>query len=371
MKKAYKYIALIIIILAVNIIGLKGENQIVVATANDNKTIKEAIAAYKKNSLSCQKVEAEQKLNISIYLQYKNNLKQYKDQIEKFQGDTKEFQNLLKAYEECLLNVNLYEYYQKNSDKMIAENQSKEIYNFLQDFLMIPVYKANIKYYKELIKELKEELVIAEAKFKQGYFTTLEVERIKSKIKTEEANLNAIEGEQSSLEAKINMEISLTGKSGFSLYKLAPIQKKDKYVKAYLTDSPLLFQKQKEKAYTVYRENVTKKVNDSSSYIEKADNNLKIIDIEMKQYKNQIESTVTGFTVTYNNIASQLIAKEEEIKVINLEITNYEKLYQKGRIQKLELTKSSTEKARLEYEKMVLLYKQNMVYYGLHYHILE
>lgn len=371
MKKVCKYIFLLILIGVACFSNLKGESQIIVAETNNTEIVNEVIESYKKNSLSYQRIEMEQKLNISTYLEYKNNLKQYEEQIVKAQGEAETIENLKKAYEECLLNVNIYEFYQNNSGKLIVENQNKEMYNFLQDFLKLPVYKANIKYYKELIKELKDELSITEYKYKKGYATELEVKSLKSTLNTEMANLNSIEGELLSLQAKINMDTGLTGEYDFSLYKLTPIQREEEYLNEYFADSPLLFQEQKEKAYTTYKENVTNKLKDSSIYIEKADNNLILIGIEKKQYKNKITNTVSGNIVSYNNMSQQLNNKKEEIKVLNLKISSNKKLYKKGKIQKLKLTKLSTEKAKLEYEETLLLYKQNMAYYALEYHIVQ
>ncbi len=341
------------------------------AMAGTQEAVNQIVDLYKNNSPEFLKIKNEQELNYSNYLEYKENLAYYQEQINNSRGNTSAIENLKKAYDECLLNVDTYEFYQNNLDKITEENQKKDIYNFLTEYLKCPIFQANIEYEKSIIKELKEELNIIKTKYRKGYAVSVDVKQAKTKLASEEAKLKEIQGQKDILKMNICSELGLTQLNDFSLSQVNVIKNETDYQKEYESSMTLLFLEEQQKAYTIYKDNISKDVTETQIYVDKADENLKLLEAKKTILKNSNLQTISKLKNTYNIIGIQLASKEDELKNIAQKIKSNAVLYRKGKINKIELMKLDVEEKKLEYEKVELLYQQNITFYALEYNILE
>lgn len=366
-EKGLKYIKYFILIITLSILGiLFVGNRYVKA---DSNYYEEILKAFKENSIEYKKTQLELQKNILAKDDYQRLLDKCQKNINAT-GDPATIEDLTKQYEDYLLQQNISTYYVENGEKWVDENNRIQIYNFLSDYLQIPVLNEKIKYSKTIIKELNGTLKIVKAQNKLGYATKLNVDDIQTKIETEKANLTTTEGELKLLQLQLCNKLGKTSIESFTLNKVVGIKKQEEYVENYKNNNnTLLYTEAQIKAYTTYKENMLAKGETYTKYANKADIEKQLLDLQKQKYTSELPIKIAESLISYQNESSQLVAKDKEISNVALKIKNTQTLYKKGKAKKIDVTKLMTEEAKLNYEKVEILYKLNTAYFKLFYNI--
>lgn len=368
-KKNIRYIKYIIMLLtlSVSMVFLIPCRNI---KAYSNNNYEDVIIIFTGNSIDYKLSELEFQKNIFAKNEYQHMLDRYGEQIVKAQGDADTLENLTIEYEDSLLQLNLYTYYEENREKWIEENYRIQKYHFISDYLQLPVLRAKIDYSKAVLNELNEIMNIIEVQFDLGYATTLDLDNIQTQIITEEASLKTTEGDFNLLHQQIYEELGKTNIDILALNKVQGLKTQEEYVQNfYNNNTTLQYLQTQVKSYSTYKEDMETKGEAYEKYVLKADNELQILNLKIQKYESDLSINILKSLISYQSASSQLEAKEKEIENLKLKIKNKQYLYRKGKVQKIELTKLNTNMVKLSSEREYILYKQNIAYYELFYSI--
>lgn len=220
--------------------------------------------------------------------------------------------------------------------------------------------------------DLSDTFKIVQAKYDLGYAVKSEVNTAALNIRNEEDNLKGYKEEYEILKLKLCRDLGVQVIESFPLHEAYEIKTQQEYIEEYSSNNlTLKYLETQKNAYETYTEDMKFKGETYEIYLEKANTQIELLDIEKDQYNANLPIYLKGLIDSFHSEKEKLISKKEELSNLKLKISNYNQLYQKGKIQKMELTKLNTKEAEINYDITNVLYNLNINYYKLYYNIYE
>ncbi len=332
----------------------------------------DTLGEFTQSSIEYQQTELELQKYLYAIPEYQHSVERYKERMNQVNMDSETLEDVTAEYENSMLQVNIYSFYEKHGDIWLDEKLRNLKYNFLSDYLQLPVLQTKIDYYDALLSEYNDTLKITQALNHSGYATKLEVEKVKTLIVNSKTNKKAAEDELDYLKLKVGNQLNDPNIHIFSLSKISTVNKLEDYIESYSkNNTTLLFLEKQVKAYELYKTNMESRGEVYIKYVNKSDIELKLLALKQQQYKLQETLSINKTYHSFQNQPFLLEAKDAEIAYTKLKKKEKQLLYKKGKAKKIEITQLNTELEKLTYERESLLYQQNMSYYTLLYNIVQ
>lgn len=228
-----------------------------------------------------------------------------------------------------------------------------------KDCLQVLLYDSQLSYISLQVSELQDKLEIEQAKFSLGYTTSISVDDINSKLLSKQTEYDTIQSQQEILKEKIQ----LNGED-YSGYELSCSYSKisDDYYNEFINNSTQRkYYDNQITSYTTYLSALSA----LGENYKTAQLQIDLAGLNEQQYENDLKIYTKQMVSAYNNTVSQIEAKDAEISVCEKKIQSYQLLYEKGKIQKIQLTELITQSEQLKYEKQNMIYRLCLIDYIL------
>lgn len=360
--------SLSMVLLSLSNISLNGT----IGNAKSITNYEDILGEFTQSSIEYQQTELELQKYLYAIPEYQHSVERYKERMNQVNMDSETLEDVTAEYENSLLQVNIYSFYEKHGDIWLDEKLRNLKYDFLSDYLQLPVLQTKIDYYDALLSEYNDTLKITQALNHSGYATKLEVEKVKTLIVNSKTNKKAAEDELDYLKLKVGNQLNDPNIHIFSLSKISTVNKLEDYIESYSkNNTTLLFLEKQVKAYEIYKTNMESRGEVYIKYVNKSDIELKLLALKQQQYKLQETLSINKTYHSFQNQPFLLEAKDAEIAYTKLKKKEKQLLYKKGKAKKIEITQLNTELEKLTYEREYLLYQQNMAYFTLLYNIVQ
>lgn len=253
-------------------------------------------------------------------------------------------------------------YYLKNREQLFSKREEENKYKIRSNILTVQKYEHQEKYLQALKDEIEAKIKAENGKLELGYTTESSVEELKLQLQETKLQIETVQEQQKQYKEIIKIYggeyVPIAISEDISALT-------DDYVTKFLQDNlQIKYYENQIKTYQEYLDENEKAKNFKEIQIQRD-----LVELDKKQYEADLRVYVKEKMLQYETIFRNITQVNDEIALIEEKIQADKILFDNGKITKIQIIELETEREKLKYEKMCLIYDADCIRYVLEYKI--
>ena len=253
-------------------------------------------------------------------------------------------------------------YYLKNREQLFSKREEENKYKIRSNILTVQKYEHQEKYLQALKDEIEAKIKAENGKLELGYTTESSVEELKLQLQETKLQIETVQEQQKQYKEIIKIYdgeyVPIAISEDISALT-------DDYVTKFLQDNlQIKYYENQIKTYQEYLDENEKAKNFKEIQIQRD-----LVELDKKQYEADLRVYVKEKMLQYETIFRNITQVNDEIALIEEKIQADKILFDNGKITKIQIIELETEREKLIYEKMCLIYDADCIRYVLEYKI--
>ncbi len=253
-------------------------------------------------------------------------------------------------------------YYVQNEEKLFLDREEENKYKIRYNTLAVQKCEYQEKYLQALKEEIETKIQIENGKLELGYTTQISVEELELQLKETELQIETAQEQQRQYKEIIRIyggeyvpvaiSENVTDLSGDYANKFLENNMQIKYYENQI------------KTYQEYLDENKEAENFQDIRIQRD-----LAEFDRKKYEEDLQVYVREKVLQYETTLGNIAQINDEIALIEEKIQTNEILFENGKITEIQIIELETEREKLIYEKMCLIYDADCVRYVLEHKI--
>lgn len=253
-------------------------------------------------------------------------------------------------------------YYLKNREQLFLKREEENKYKIRSNILTVQKYEHQEKYLQALKDEIEAKIKAENGKLELGYTTESSVEELKLQLQETKLQIETVQEQQKQYKEIIKIYggeyVPIAISEDISALT-------DDYVTKFLQDNlQIKYYENQIKTYQEYLDENEKVKNFKEIQIQRD-----LVELDKRQYEADLRVYVKEKMLQYETIFRNITQVNDEIALIEEKIQADKILFDNGKITKIQIIELETEREKLIYEKMCLIYDADCIRYVLEYKI--